>query len=218
MENTIYNILIVDDHPVMRAGLSHIIAKEGNLRVCCEADGMSDALELVATRNPDLVIIDLSLADGSGLDLIERIRAKDHHPIMLVVSMHDELLFAERVLAAGAMGYVHKKEAYEMVIDAIKRVLSGKVYLSESMKDRLLNNLVNSHTGKAGTSPVEKLSNRELTVFELIGNGMKSGKIAEQLKLSIKTIESHQANIKRKLSLASSQELTRKAMQWVLSN
>jgi DNA-binding NarL/FixJ family response regulator len=208
-------VLIVDDHPLVRTGFAQIISDEPGLEVCGEAADEAEALQRVAANLPDLVIIDLSLAGGSGINLIERIKA--HHPsvCMLVASMHDESLFAERVLAAGALGYLNKQEAPGNIIKAIHRVLEGKVYLSDELTERLLDGLTGA-AKNAAQSPIQRLSNRELEVFELIGRGMTTGKIADHLKLSIKTIETHRENIKKKLQLASGQELTRRAMHWLM--
>jgi len=208
-------ILIVDDHPLVRSGFVQLISDEPDLEVCGEAGDEGQALQLVAASAPDLVIVDLSLAGGSGINLIERIKAHHGEVSMLVVSMHDESLFAERVLAAGALGYLNKQEAPSNIIRAIRRVLDGKVYVSDKLTERLLDSL----TGMAktpGQSPMQRLSNRELEVFELIGRGMTTGKIADHLKLSTKTIETHRENIKKKLGLASGQELTRRAMHWLI--
>jgi DNA-binding NarL/FixJ family response regulator len=208
-------ILIVDDHPLVRSGFVQLISDEPDLEVCGEAADEAQALQLVAATTPDLVIIDLSLAGGSGINLIERIKAHYGEVGMLVVSMHDESLFAERVLTAGALGYLNKQEAPSNIIRAIRRVLDGRVYLSDKLTERLLDSL----TGMAkapGQSPMQRLSNRELEVFELIGRGMTTGKIADHLQLSTKTIETHRENIKKKLGLASGQELTRRAMHWLI--
>lgn len=208
-------VLIVDDHPLVRTGFAQLISDEVDLEVCGEAADETEALQLVAANRPDLVIVDLSLAGGSGLNLIERIKA--HHPsvCMLVASMHDESLFAERVLSAGALGYINKQEAPSNIIRAIQTVLSGKVYVSDEMTARLLGGLAGGKL-EAKQSPLQRLSNRELEVFELIGRGITTGKIAEHLQLSIKTIETHRENIKKKLGLASGPELTRRAMHWLM--
>ena len=206
-------ILIVDDHPLVRTGFAQLIGDCPDLEVCGEASDMAEALNQVDATSPDLAIIDLSLAGGSGLDLIERIRSRNKDLLMLVASMHDETLYAERVLAAGARGYINKQEAQESIIRAIRQVLSGKVYLSQQMTDRLLSGLVDS-TGEK--RDIDSLSNRELQVFELIGEGVSSSQIAEQLNLSIKTIETHQANIKKKLGLGSAHELNQRAIRWAM--
>jgi DNA-binding NarL/FixJ family response regulator len=206
-------ILIVDDHPLVRAGLAQLIGDCPDLEVCAEAADMAEALKQIDSTNPDLAIIDLSLAGGSGLDLIEHIKARNRNILMLVASMHDEMLYAERVLAAGARGYINKQEAQDSIIRAIRQVLGGKVYLSEAMTERMLNGMVEARAEKRN---IDSLSNRELQVFELIGQGVPSGQIASQLNLSIKTIETHQAHIKRKLGLGSAHELNQRAIRWMM--
>ena len=208
-------VLIVDDHPLVRSGFVQLISDEPDLEVCGEADNENEAMQLVESEQPDLVIIDLFLSGGSGLNLIERIKAHCSSVYMLVVSMHDESLFADRVLAAGALGYLNKQEAPSNIIKAIRRVLQGKVYLSDEMTGRVLDGLAGG-AAQSKQSPLQRLSNRELEVFELIGRGMTTGKIGDHLKLSTKTIETHRENIKRKLALASGQELTRRAMHWLM--
>ena len=206
-------ILIVDDHPLVRTGFAQLIGDCPDLEVCGEASDMAEALRLIDSDCPDLAIIDLSLAGGSGLDLIERIKSRNLDILMLVASMHDETLYAERVLTAGARGYINKQEAQESIIRAIRQVLAGKVYLSEAMTERLLNGLVDVRDEKRD---IERLSNRELQVFELIGEGVPVSQIARQLNLSIKTIETHQAHIKKKLGLGSAHELNQRAIRWVM--
>jgi DNA-binding NarL/FixJ family response regulator len=206
-------ILIVDDHPLVRTGFAQLIGDCADLEVCGEAGDMAEALRQIDATSPDLAIIDLSLAGGSGLDLIERVRSRNKDILMLVASMHDETLYAERVLAAGARGYINKQEAQDSIIRAIRQVLSGKVYLSQQMTDRLLSGMVDSNGEKRD---IDSLSNRELQVFELIGEGVSSSQIAEQLNLSIKTIETHQAHIKKKLGLGSAHELNQRAIRWVM--
>ena len=206
-------ILIVDDHPLVRAGFAQLIGDCPDLEVCGEAGDMAEALKQIDSTGPDLAIIDLSLAGGSGLDLIEHIKSRGNDILMLVASMHDETLYAERVLAAGARGYINKQEAQERIIQAIRQVLAGKVYLSQQMTDRLLSGMVDA---AAGRRDIDALSNRELQVFELIGRGVSTSQMAEQLNLSIKTIETHQAHIKKKLGLGSAHELTQRAIRWVM--
>ena len=206
-------ILIVDDHPLVRAGFSQLIGDTTDLTVCGEAGDMAAALKLLDSIMPDLAIIDLSLAGGSGMDLIEHIKARNSEILMLVASMHDESLYAERVLAAGARGYINKQEAQEKIIPAIRQVLDGKVYMSESMTEKILNNMVSGSDDKRG---IKSLSNRELQVFEMIGQGVAPGKMAKRLNLSVKTIETHQAHIKKKLGLTSAHKLTHSAIRWVL--
>ena len=207
------SILIVDDHPLVRAGFAQLIGDTPDLKVCCEAGDMAAALQLLDSITPDLAIIDLSLAGGSGLDLIEHIKARNSKILMLVASMHDESLYAERVLAAGARGYINKQEAQEKIIQAIRQVLKGKVYLSELMTEKILNNMVSRSDEKQG---IGSLSNRELQVFEMIGQGLAPGKMAQQLNISVKTIETHQAHIKKKLGVSSAHKLTHRAIRWLL--
>ena len=206
-------IMIVDDHPLVRTGFAQLIGDTPDLKVCGEAADMANALKLIESTSPDLAIIDLSLAGGSGLDLIEHIKARGRNMLMLVASMHEESLYAERVLAAGARGYINKQEAQDKIIQAIRQVLNGKVYLSELMTERILNNMVSSSDEKRD---IDALSNRELQVFEMIGQGLATSKMAAQLNLSIKTIETHQAHIKKKLNLSSAHELTHRAIRWLL--
>ena len=208
-----HRIMIVDDHPLVRAGFSQLISDTPDLEVCCEAGDMTTALTLVDTQKPELVVIDLTLAGGSGLDLIEHIKAHHNDVLMLVASMHDESLYAERVLTAGARGYINKQEAQEKIILAIRQVLNGKIYLSEYMTEKILNGMVNGNEIKHG---IQALSNRELQVFEMIGQGIAPGEMARKLNLSVKTIETHQANIKKKLGLSSMHKLTHRAIRWLL--
>ncbi|MDH3759597.1 MAG: response regulator transcription factor [Gammaproteobacteria bacterium] len=206
-------ILIVDDHPLVRAGFAQLIGDCPDLEVCGEAGDMAEALKQIDATSPDLAIIDLSLAGGSGLDLIEHIKSRDKKILMLVASMHDETLYAERVLAAGARGYINKQEAQDRIIPAIRQVLGGKVYLSQQMTERLLRGMVDASGEKRD---IDSLSNRELQVFELIGQGVTTSQMAGQLNLSTKTIETHQAHIKKKLGLGSAHELTQRAIRWVM--
>jgi DNA-binding NarL/FixJ family response regulator len=207
-------ILIVDDHPLVRAGFAQLIGDCPDLEVCGEAADMAEALRLIDNDCPDLAIIDLSLAGGSGLDLIEHIKSRDQDILMLVASMHDETLYAERVLTAGARGYINKQEAQDSIIRAIRQVLSGKVYLSEAMTERLLSGMVNTREQKRD---IELLSNRELQVFELIGHGTTVRIIARKLEIGPKTVETHRRNIKIKLELNNGMQLNHAAFQWMHS-
>ncbi|EIC22281.1 response regulator containing a CheY-like receiver domain and an HTH DNA-binding domain [Thiorhodovibrio frisius] len=208
-------VLIVDDHPLVRAGLSTVINQEPDLYVCGEAGTAHDALDLVRHTQADIVIVDLTLPDGTGLDLVKRLAKLPGCPRLLVCSIHEEALFAERALAAGASGYIHKAEATTLVVTAIRKVLSGSSYLSENVTQTLLHQL-SGRPAKDSKGSVENLTPRELQVFMLIGKCLSASKIGEQLHLSVKTIETHRAKIKRKLNLATSGELTRYAVQWVL--
>ncbi|NUQ64235.1 MAG: response regulator transcription factor [Pirellulales bacterium] len=215
-EFTKYRVLIVDDHPIVRHGLAELIAHEPDLEVCGEAGDTPEALRQVDTTQPHVVIVDISLKSGHGIDLIEQIKAKDERIKMLVSSIHDESLFAERALRAGAMGYINKQEATEKVIDAVRQVLRGEIYLSPRMSNRLLHTVVGGD--RLNSNPIEGLSNRELEVFEMIGQGLTTKQIAGKLHLSPKTIETHREKIKMKLNLANSTELSHRAVQWVLEN
>lgn len=208
-----HRILIVDDHPLVRAGFAQLIGDTSDLEVCGESADMAEGLKQVKSLKPELAIIDLSLAGGSGLDLIKHIRAHDQKVLILVASMHDELLYAERVITAGAQGYINKQEAQDKIIPAIRQVLQGNVYLSKRMMERLEDGLAGTTKNKRD---IDALSNRELQTFELIGQGMSASDIALHLGLSIKTIETHQANIKKKLGLVSAHELTHRAIRWLL--
>jgi DNA-binding NarL/FixJ family response regulator len=206
-------LMLVDDHPIVRHGLAQMIAREPDMEVCGEASNAGEALQLIASSQPDLVIVDLTLQDGDGIELIKDIKAR-HEPIkMLVSSMHDETLYAERALRAGAAGYINKAASREQVTGAIRQVLKGNIYLSDNISSRLLQRVVDKNDDVAH-SPVEKLSDRELAVFEMIGQGLSTRQIAEKLHLSVKTIETYREHIKTKLSLSKSSELVRHAVRW----
>jgi len=207
-------IIIVDDHPLVRAGLKALLAQEHGFRVVGEADGVAQTLELIREDEPDLVILDLALSDGDGLDLIQRLRR--HYPALkiLVVSMRDERLYAERVLEAGALGFLDKQAATEQIIEAVHATLAGRHYVDADILDRILERFGGKAQGER--SIYDSLSNRELEVLSLIGRGHPTGEIARRLHLSVKTIETHRDNIKRKLGLSSAMELTRAAIQFEL--
>jgi DNA-binding NarL/FixJ family response regulator len=205
--------LIVDDHPVVREGLSALISGQPDLAVCGQAAGCAEAVSLLEMTQPDLIIIDISLKDGNGIELIKRIRARNASVRFLVSSMHDESVYAERALRAGALGFLGKQESTQKIIDAIRRVLEGKIYLSERMSQRLLHGLV---AGSTERSSVEALADRELQVFELIGEGLNTRQIAAQLHLSSKTVETYRGRIRDKLNLGRGSELAHYAMQWVM--
>jgi DNA-binding NarL/FixJ family response regulator len=211
-------LLVVDDHPVMRRGLTQLISELGNMEVCGEAASKEDALRSIADLAPDLAIIDISLGDDNGLDVIKAIKERFPDTKVLVHSMHDEAMFAERVLAAGALGYVGKNETSEVLIQAIRQVLAGEIHLSPRMMKRVIRRAVGVAEGDPGQTPLKSLSNREIQIFEMIGRGLVTKQIANRLQLSVKTIESHRENIKAKLRLANATELTREAVHWVLEN
>ena len=210
-------ILIVEDHPIMLQGLTQMINQEKDLCVCGSAFDAHEALKRVTSLKPDLAIVDLSLKGMNGIELIKMLSdAKKKMPV-LVLSMHDESLYAERVLRAGGRGYIMKQEAIEKVLVAIRRVLSGEIYLSETMSAKLLEEFMGGASPKE-TSSVERLSNRELEVFQLIGKGKGTRQIAKELHLSVKTVEAHRENIKKKLHVLSAVELVRHAVQWMESH
>lgn len=210
-------ILIVDDHPVVRQGLRLALARYPELEICGEADGEDVAIQQFRALSPDLVVADISLNNGSGLELIKELKALQPASRILIWSMHDETLFAERAIRAGAMGFVNKTEPIETVIAAIERIIVGKVYVSEQMTERMISRTMGSGTNEVRT-PMESLSDRELEVFQEIGHGVTTRQIAAKLGLSPKTVETYRENIKSKLKLANATELTRHAVQWVLEN
>ncbi|HLN27424.1 MAG TPA: response regulator transcription factor [Gemmataceae bacterium] len=211
-------ILIVDDHPAVREALALRIGRQSDLEVCGEAADMSDALRMVADTQPDVAIIDISLKTGSGIDLIKRIKDRNYSVRMLVWSMHSESLYAERVLRAGALGYINKDQATDKIIEAIRRVLDGKVYLSDAMAEKMLHRAVGGSREEVVHAPLDVLADRELEVFRLIGQGVKTADIAERLHLSIKTVETYRDRIRQKLDLSNGTELAHYATQWVLEN
>ena len=208
-------VLIVDDHPAVREGLAIRISRQPDLEVCGEAADVAEALHLFDTVNPDVTVIDISLKTGNGIDLLKRIKSRNDSARLLVWSMHPEALYAERALHGGALGYINKEQATDKIIDAIRRVLSGQVYLSDLMSERLLHRSVGREGERAERSPVESLSDRELEVFRLVGQGLGTQQIALKMLVSPKTVQTYRARIKEKLHLASGTELIRWAVQWV---
>jgi DNA-binding NarL/FixJ family response regulator len=207
-------ILLVDDHPIVLEGLKQLIDQQPDLRVCGELSDGRAAVATVERLRPDLAIVDLSLKAVNGLDVIKALKAERPELPVLALSMHDEMLYAERALRAGASGYVMKQEATKNLLGAVRRILDGGIYLSDNMTAKLLQRVANTKS-TGSTSVLEQLSDRELEVFRLIGEGASTRRIAEMLKLSIKTIESHRENIKRKLSLQDAAELVQCAVTWV---
>jgi len=207
-------VLIVDDQPIMRQGLAQLLNHERDLRACCEAETAAQALQLAAEKKPDLVLLDISLPDRSGLELIKDLRALHAGLPVLVVSMHDELVFAERALRAGARGYIMKQESAKRVMQAIRRVLSGQIYVSERMSVKILE-IFSGQRSQGSRSPIDRLSDREFEVFQLIGQGKSTREIADWLRLSAKTVEVHRIHIREKLQLRSAAELIRHAVCWI---
>jgi DNA-binding NarL/FixJ family response regulator len=211
-------IFIVDDHPIVRQGLALLINREPDLTVCGDAEEASSALRLIETLKPDLIIVDISLNGPDGLDLLKNIRARDPNLPVLILSMLDESLYAERSLRAGASGYIMKQEATDRVLVAIRRILDGEIYVSDRMADRMLHRFVGGAQQVEPRSPISDLSDRELEVFRLIGDGRGTRQIAQELHISVKTVESYQAHIKDKLSLKNARELLQRAIQWTVAD
>lgn len=206
-------VLLVDDHPITRQGMKALINQQPNLEVCGEADNAPQAIELVGKLHPDLAIVDIALKTTNGIELTKNIKAQSPDVPVLIVSMHDEGVYAERALRAGAMGYLMKQEASEKVVVAIQRVLRGEIYLSDKIKEKMLHRLVN-RKGDPRIFSIDTLSDREMEVFHLIGNGYSTRQIAQKLNLSSKTIDSYREHLKLKLNLESGAELVRHAIQW----
>ncbi|MHB8519478.1 MAG: response regulator [Limisphaerales bacterium] len=207
-------VLIIDDHPIMRQGLAQLIGLEPDLTVCCEAENGRQAMAALEATVPDLVLLDISLPDKNGLELIKDIQALHPGLAVLVISMHDESLYAERVLRAGGRGYIMKQEGGMKLMQAIRQVLSGQIYVSEKMSVKILE-IFSGRRARTGTSPIEQLTDREFEVFQLIGQGRGTREIAQQLHLSPKTVEVHRANIKEKTQIKTATELIRFAVRWV---
>jgi len=209
-------LLLVDDHPMTREGLVQLINNQPDLEVCGEAGDAFEALEKIASLKPDLVLSDITLPGKNGLELIKDIRAMHPGVLVLVISMHDESLYVERVLRAGGRGYVMKQEGGKKIAEAIRHVLNGHIHVSEKMSSKILE-IFSGRRAEGGASPVETLTDREFEVFQLIGQGLETKQMADKLHLSTKTVEVHRANIKAKLKLTSMSELIRDAVRWVES-
>jgi DNA-binding NarL/FixJ family response regulator len=211
-------VLIIDDHLAVREALALRIDRQPDLEVCGEAADIPDALRLVSETRPDVAVVDITLKNGNGLDLIKQIRYRSDQVRIVVWSMHSETLYSERALRAGAMGYVNKDQATDTIIDAIRRVLGGMVYLSDEMADKILHRAVGGGPAALSPSPIDKLADRELEVFMLIGQGVKTSEIARRLVLSVKTVETYRDRIREKLQLRDGMQLVHYATKWVLDN
>ena len=210
-----FRVLIVDDHPLVRRGLTDVISDEPSLELCGEANTVAEAIAVARAEKPDLMIVDLGLPDQCGLELIKSVEVSSLSTRILVSSIQDESLFAERCLRAGAMGYVNKAEPPEKLLEAVYRVLEGDIYLSKKVTLQLLKGVA----GKSDAgSTIDRLTDREYEVFDLLGRGLTTREIAERMKLSIKTVETHRDKIKVKLEIKSTAILTRHAVQWVLEH
>lgn len=210
------HILLVDDHPLMRKGLAMTLEAEADLTVMAQVESAEEAIDAVNAQVPDIAIVDISLPGMSGLELIKHLLALHPELPILVVSRHDETLYAERAIRAGARGYIMKLEAGDVIVKAVRRVLKGGIYVSDEINERLLMGMMSGRQSVA-ESPLEVLSDRELEVFELTGRGLGTREIAERLHLSVKTVESYRARIKAKLNLNTATELVQHAVQWVES-
>lgn len=208
-----FKVTIVDDHPIVRQGISQLIDQEADMVTCCQASSAQEAIEMTAQCVPDILLVDISLDGISGIELIKMLRQHNIKSPVLIISMHDESLYAERALRAGAKGYVMKQEATEKVLTAIRQVLRGEIYLSERMQSKILQRVINGEEG--GLSAIDLLSDRELEVFRLIGHGYSTSDIGRELQRSVKTVETHRAHLKDKLGLKNAAELTHFAVQWI---
>jgi DNA-binding NarL/FixJ family response regulator len=210
------SVLVIDDHPLLRQGIAMLINQQQDLQVCGEAEEVHSAMQFIAQRKPDIIILDISLKGPDGLDLLKSLRATDPDLPVLILSMHDEAIYAERALRARANGYIMKQEATEKVLVAVRRILDGEIYLSESMSRKMLHQYIDGAPTML-QSRIATLSDRELEVFRRIGEGHATREIADELHLSIKTVETYQAHIKEKLGLRSGRELIQHAIQWKIN-
>jgi DNA-binding NarL/FixJ family response regulator len=206
-------ILLVDDHPLVRERLAEIINREDDLIVTGEAEDRHEAITAILAKPPDLVIVDLTLKNSDGLELIKDIHTRWPKMRMLVVSMHDESLYAERVIRAGALGYITKQEATRKILVAIRRVLAGSIYLNEKIANHIISRLT-AHAGVAAATPGDLLADRELQVFEMTGQGLSTREIAKRLHIAVKTVETYRARIREKLRLKDTNELLQLAISW----
>jgi len=211
-----HKVFIVDDHPIVRQGLAQMIRREPDLTVCGEAEDAQSALQMIYALKPDILIVDISLHGPDGLDLLKSVRAKDPTLPVLILSMHDECIYAERSLRAGANGYIMKQEATENVLVALRRILNREVYVSPQIANKMLQRFVSAGAAH-GKHSLSELSDRELEVLRLMGEGHSTRQIADTLHLSVKTVESYQAHLKEKLALKNSRELVQYAVQWTLN-
>ncbi len=210
-------IMLVDDHPVFRCGLAALIQAEPDLKVCAEAASVAETLQLINQHHPDMLVLDLVLAEGDGLQLIKHLRTLGSKLPILVMSMYDERLFAERVLRAGANGFINKADAISNIIPAIRRILQGRIYVSDVIAELLIHANFNGKNDK-GIAAEAKLSDREMEVYMMLGHGYSTKRIADELHLSSKTVDSHKEHIKEKLDITDNNSLIQRAVIWMMSN
>lgn len=210
-------VFIVDDHPIVREGLAQMIRREPDLTVCGEAEDAQTALQMIYAVKPDILIVDISLHGPDGLDLLKSVRAKDPTLPVLILSMHDESIYAERSLRAGANGYIMKQEATENVLVALRRILNREIYVSPQIANRMLRRFVSAGAAHGKHSSMDELSDRELEVLRLMGQAHSTRQIADALHLSVKTVETYQAHLKEKLALKNSRELVQYAIEWTMN-
>lgn len=216
--NKITKVLLVDDHPIVREGLTETIKREKDLEVCGEAESVNEAKEKVSRLKPDFIILDISLKGGvSGLELVKYLRSINSTVPILILSMHDEILYAERAIRAGAMGYITKQDGVKNLVEATRKILAGEIFVSRKISSNILNKYFHGSTDSRGLS-VRILTDRELEVFHLIGYGFGTGEIARKLNLTVSTIETYRTRIKDKFHLQSSTELVKTAVQWAISD
>lgn len=211
-----HRILLIDDHPLCRCGMVTLLQAEPDIQVCGEAESVAEAIQRINELKPDMLVIDLNLAHGSGLQLIKHVRARDSKLPILVMSMYDEQLFAERVIRAGANGYINKADAVTNIIPAIRQILKGRLYLSGSIQETLLRTKIQGQ--RDPSAPAEsRLSNRELEIYIMLGQGYATKRIATELHLSSKTVDSHKEHIKEKLDITDNTSLIQRAVTWTMS-
>lgn len=215
MNEVIKHILIVDDHPLISKGLTQLINEENDMKVCGDASDINAAMDKIASLNPDAIIVDISLKSSSGIDLLKAVKSRYPGLPALVYSMHDESVFAERALKAGAKGYLMKDQPSEILIEALRKILEGNVFFSDKILSKLLGKFSSLGAADEVRHPINSLTDRELEIFQLSGQELKSGQIAKKLNISIKTVEAHREHIRKKLDISNSSELNKYAKEWI---
>jgi DNA-binding NarL/FixJ family response regulator len=215
LNEVIKHILIVDDHPLISKGLTQLINEENDMKVCGDASDINAAMDKIASLNPDAIIVDISLKSSSGIDLLKAVKSRYPGLPALVYSMHDESVFAERALKAGAKGYLMKDQPSEILIEALRKILEGNVFFSDKILSKLLGKFSSLGAADEVRHPINSLTDRELEIFQLSGQELKSGQIAKKLNISIKTVEAHREHIRKKLDISNSSELNKSAKEWI---